>query len=192
MVFTLPVVAKAQEKSKRPGTWTLVKSLRTLPYQYQHSIGHSDDEFTIVERYTREGKHVINRIKLYVNGGGESNFVDVPISPSPVQKRSRTRWKKRVLERRSKYRETVRDRSRERSYNIEVVEEWEMSRDSQTLTLRSVETRTSAGGSDGPGILPPPVASPGNGGTRPLPRQPKISSPIVRQDKSVFVRKNVE
>jgi hypothetical protein len=141
-------------------------------------ISHTSDRLVVTESFQHRKTPYSNKIELYTDRRGERNLKWIPGLEGPTEVRSETFWKKDKLVRRSRYSLEAKDSRRESVATISETDEYSLSKDGRTLTIKSISTVDDS--SRLRYVTPPP----GSG----LPPRGENSSFSMRPAKRVFRR----
>jgi len=131
----------SKAKPNLSGTWVLDASRSTTGFgkdkitDYVLTIAHHEPEIKMSKKYTQGSREIVDEVVYYTDGRPEYSSLTGRVDSEPV-----TRWRGRKLVRRSAPGPTVTAaRSSNLPFNVVTVEEWELSRDGETLT-RTIST----------------------------------------------------
>lgn len=177
-VFTLTVLPQDSSPSGLlSGKWRLKDEAGV---RIDLEILNSGDQITIIESLEYRNRPFVNRSTLYTDRRGEKNLKWIPGLPVPAEVKSETFWQKNKLVRKSSYSLASIDPQREGLTTVSERDEYSLSKDGQTLVLKSVSTMDS--GTRLRHVLLPPSSR--------LPPRGQTSSLSIFPKKRIFQRIN--
>jgi hypothetical protein len=160
LILTTAVALSAQVSLPNAfaGSWKSAEkdpqTRRTMVISVSGNVLHVKEDFLSYKR------PISNEATLFLDKTGEKNLLNVPGGDAPFEVHSVSSLKKDKLLRKAEYSVLLRDSTYNVITSVRITEEYSLSKDGNTLTLKSISTRAERTEPSRPATLPPGRVTP--------------------------------